>query len=48
MTETAGVSWAAVELGGANLGDARLNRRLVRVAERSLAPDKALLDQTFS
>ena len=34
MTETAGVSWAAVELGGANLGDARLNRRLVRVAER--------------
>ena len=34
MTETAVVSWAAVELGGANLGDARLNRRLVRVAER--------------
>ena len=28
MTET------AAELGGANLGDARLNRRLVRVAER--------------
>ena len=28
------MSWAAVELGGANLGDARLNRRLVRVAER--------------
>ena len=34
MTETVAVSWAAVELGGANLGDARLNRRLVRVAER--------------
>ena len=34
MTETAAVSWAAAELGGANLGDARLNRRLVRVAER--------------
>ena len=34
MTETATVSWAAAELGGANLGDARLNRRLVRVAER--------------
>ncbi|MBK8753810.1 MAG: IS4 family transposase [Candidatus Competibacteraceae bacterium] len=28
------VSWAAAELGGANLGDTRLNRRLVRVAER--------------
>lgn len=34
MTETAAVSWAAAELGGANLGDARLNQRLVRVAER--------------
>ena len=34
MTEMAAVSWAAAELGGANLGDARLNRRLVRVAER--------------
>jgi hypothetical protein len=34
MTETAAVSWAAAELGRANLGDARLNRRLVRVAER--------------
>lgn len=34
MTETAAVRWAAAELGGANLGDARLNRRLVRVAER--------------
>ena len=34
MTETAGVSWAVAELGGAKLGDARLNRRLVRVAER--------------
>lgn len=32
--ETAEVSWAAAELGGADLGDARLNRRLVRVAER--------------
>ena len=37
MTETAGVSWAAVELGGASLGDARLNRQLVRVAERQRA-----------
>ncbi|MBK8752415.1 MAG: transposase [Candidatus Competibacteraceae bacterium] len=34
MTETAAVSWAEAELGGANLGDARLNRRLVRVVER--------------
>jgi hypothetical protein len=34
MVETAAASWAAAELGGANLGDARLNRRLVRVAER--------------
>ncbi len=34
MTERARASWAAAELGGANLGDARLNRRLVRVAER--------------
>ena len=34
MTETTAVSWAAAELGGAKLGDARLNRRLVRVAER--------------
>ncbi len=33
MTETVVVSWAAAELGGANLGDARLNRRLVPVAE---------------
>ncbi len=32
MTVT--VSWAAAELGGAKLGDARLSRRLVRVAER--------------
>ena len=32
--ETAAASWAVAELGGANLGDARLNRRLVRVAER--------------
>ena len=28
------VNWAAAELAGADLGDARLNRRLVRVAER--------------
>ena len=41
MTETAAVSWAAAELGGANLGDARLNRRLVRVAERLGAPPGA-------
>jgi len=36
MTETVAVavSWAVAELGGAKLGDARLNRRLVRVAER--------------
>jgi hypothetical protein len=34
MTETVAVSWAAAELGGASLGDARLKRRLVRVAER--------------
>ena len=34
MTDTAAVSWAAAELAGADLGDARLNRRLVRVAER--------------
>ena len=34
MTETAAVSWAAAGLDGAKLGDARLNRRLVRVAER--------------
>jgi hypothetical protein len=34
MTDTATVSWAAAELAGADLGDARLNRRLVRVAER--------------
>ena len=34
MAETAAVSWAAAELGGAKLGDGRLNRRLVRVAER--------------
>lgn len=34
MMETAVVSWAAAELGRANLGDARLNRRLVQVAER--------------
>ena len=33
MADTVAVSWAAAELGGANLGDARLNRRLVRVAE---------------
>ncbi len=41
MTETAAVSWAAAELGGANLGDTRLNRRLVRVAERLGAPPGA-------
>ena len=34
MVETAAASWAVAELGGANLGDARLSRRLVRVAER--------------
>jgi hypothetical protein len=34
MTDTAAVSWAAAELAGADLGDARLNRRLVRVAEQ--------------
>ena len=34
MTEMAAVSWAAAELGGAKLGDVRLSRRLVRVAER--------------
>ena len=34
MTEMVAVSWAATELGGANLGDARLNQRLVQVAER--------------
>ncbi len=34
MTATATVSWAATELAGADLGDARLNRRLVRVAEQ--------------
>lgn len=36
MTETVAVavSWAVAELGRATLGDARLNRRLVRVAER--------------
>ena len=36
MTETVAVavSWAVAELGGAKLGDARRNRRLVRVAER--------------
>jgi hypothetical protein len=34
MTETAVGSWAATELAGADLGDARLNRRLVQVAER--------------
>ncbi len=33
MTEGTLVSWAA-ELGGARLGDARLSRRLVQVAER--------------
>ncbi len=27
-------NWAEEELGGANLGDARLNRRLVRLATR--------------
>ncbi len=32
--ETVEVGWAAAELGGADLGDARLNRRLVRMAER--------------
>ena len=44
MTETAAVSWAAAELGGANLGDARLNRRLVRVAERLGAVSYTHLD----
>jgi len=34
MTERAVVSWAVKELAGVDLGDARLNRRLVRVAER--------------
>jgi hypothetical protein len=36
MAETVAVavSWAVAELGGAELGDARLNRRLGRVAER--------------
>src|SRR5512143_2549482 len=34
ITDTVAVSWAAVELAGANLGDARLNRRLVRIAEQ--------------
>src|SRR5512134_3490637 len=34
MTDTAAVSWAVVELASADLGDARLNRRLVRVAEQ--------------
>ena len=34
MTDTAAVSWAAAELAGADLGDARLNRRVVRVAEQ--------------
>jgi hypothetical protein len=34
MTETVAVNCAAAELGGAKLGDARPNRRLVRVAER--------------
>jgi len=36
MAETVAVavSWAVAELVGAKLGDARLNRRLVRVAER--------------
>ena len=34
MTETVAVSGAAAEWGGANLGDTRLNRRRVRVAER--------------
>ena len=34
MTETARVSWAASELDKANLWYTRLNRRLVRVAER--------------
>lgn len=34
MTERAVVSWAVKELAGVDLGDARLNRRLVRVVER--------------
>ena len=34
MMETVVESWAEVELGRANLGDARLNRRLVQVAKR--------------
>jgi hypothetical protein len=32
--DTATVSWAATERAGADWGDARLNRRLVQVAER--------------
>lgn len=32
--DMATVGWAATELAGADLGDARLNRRLVQVAER--------------
>src|SRR5512143_37187 len=32
ITDTVAVSWAATELAGADLGDARLNRRLLRVA----------------
>ncbi len=34
MMEAETVNWAAAELASADLGDARLNRRLVRVAER--------------
>lgn len=34
MTDTAAVRWAAAELAGAALGDARRNRRVVRVAEQ--------------
>ncbi len=34
MIDTATVGWAAMDLAGADLGDARLNRRLVQVAER--------------
>ena len=41
MTDTAAVSWAAAELAGADVGDARLNRRLVRVAEPLGAPPGA-------
>ena len=37
MMDTATVNWTARELAGADLGDTRLNRRLVQVAERLYA-----------